>query len=155
MRLELPRVISQFNATLLYVTQDFKEAMALGDRAAVLLGDGALHQVDKPSTVYDASYDADVAELFGDPPINLIDVHPMRNSDGQVTIRIGDVDLPTGTCPANLIDSDCRIGVRPEKIRIVDEPGDATVEMLLEATLPLNVRTATRLIHDSGLAITG
>ena len=36
MRLELPRVLKEFNTTVIYVTQDFREAMALGDRIAVL-----------------------------------------------------------------------------------------------------------------------
>ena len=36
MRLELPRLLRQSGSTVLYVTQDYKEAMALGDRIAVL-----------------------------------------------------------------------------------------------------------------------
>ena len=36
MRLELPRLLRQSGATVLYVTQDYKEAMALADRIAVL-----------------------------------------------------------------------------------------------------------------------
>ena len=155
MRLELPRVIAEFNATLLYVTQDFKEAMALGDRVAVLLDDGTLHQVDEPATVYDMPTDAEVAAMFGDPPLNLIDVHPKPGLNGEITICIGDTDLPTPTCPESLIDTDCQVGIRPEAIQIVDDDKDGALPMLLEATLPLNVRTATRLVHDNGLAITG
>ncbi|WP_111747983.1 ABC transporter ATP-binding protein [Salinisphaera orenii] len=155
MRLELPRVIAEFNATLLYVTQDFKEAMALGDRVAVLLDDGTLHQIDTPSAVYDAPADADVAELFGDPPINLLDVRPTRGGDGHVNVCIGDTELPAPSCPDSLVESDCRVGIRPEDVQIVDEQADNTVAFLLETTLPLNVRTATRLVHDNGLAVTG
>ena len=38
MRLELPSLLKASGSTVLYVTQDYKEAMALGDRIAVLLG---------------------------------------------------------------------------------------------------------------------
>ena len=38
MRLELPRLLKDQNATVIYVTQDYKEAMALGDRIAVMAG---------------------------------------------------------------------------------------------------------------------
>ena len=38
MRLELPRLLRQSGSTVLYVTQDYKEAMALADRIAVLIG---------------------------------------------------------------------------------------------------------------------
>jgi multiple sugar transport system ATP-binding protein len=43
MRLELPALLKRAGSTVLYVTQDFKEAMALGDRIAVLL-DGEIAQ---------------------------------------------------------------------------------------------------------------
>src|SRR5206468_6293037 len=45
MRLELPRVFRRFGTTVIYVTQDYKEAMALGDRVGVLL-DGCFRQID-------------------------------------------------------------------------------------------------------------
>ena len=45
MRLELPRVLKEFNTTVIYVTQDFREAMALGDRIAVLY-DGKFNDID-------------------------------------------------------------------------------------------------------------
>ena len=40
MRLELPSLLKASGSTVLYVTQDYKEAMALGDRIAVLLDGG-------------------------------------------------------------------------------------------------------------------
>ncbi len=53
MRLELPKLLRQSGSAVLYVTQDYKEAMALGDRIAVLLG-GAFEQVATPEEIYDA-----------------------------------------------------------------------------------------------------
>ena len=47
MRLELPSLLKTSGATVLYVTQDYKEAMALGDRIAVLI-DGVVEQVANP-----------------------------------------------------------------------------------------------------------
>ena len=47
MRLELPRLLRQSGSTVLYVTQDYKEAMALADRIAVLVG-GQFVQVAQP-----------------------------------------------------------------------------------------------------------
>src|SRR5665213_3066109 len=51
MRLELPSLLKASGSTVLYVTQDFKEAMALGDRIAVLL-EGRCVQVATPADVY-------------------------------------------------------------------------------------------------------
>ena len=51
MRLELPRLLGQQNATVIYVTQDYKEAMALGHRIAVIK-DGAIQQIGTPAEIY-------------------------------------------------------------------------------------------------------
>src|SRR5271170_4019778 len=51
MRLELPSLLKASGSSVLYVTQDYKEAMALGDRIAVLL-DGGFAQVATPMEVY-------------------------------------------------------------------------------------------------------
>ena len=57
MRLELPSLLKASGSTVLYVTQDYKEAMALGDRIAVLL-DGDFAQVAPPAEVYRETGDA-------------------------------------------------------------------------------------------------
>ena len=51
MRLELPRVFRRYRSTVLYVTQDYKEALALGDRIGVLV-DGRFEQLDTPHGIY-------------------------------------------------------------------------------------------------------
>ena len=79
MRFELPRVLRRYELTVIYVTQDYKEAMALGDRVAVLV-DGAFRQVAAPSEIYDSPSSTRIARLFGDPPINLLPVRPTPGS---------------------------------------------------------------------------
>ena len=51
MRLELPRLLRQTGATVVYVTQDYKEAMALGDRIAVM-SEGRFGQIGTPEDIY-------------------------------------------------------------------------------------------------------
>ena len=72
MRLELPRLLRQSGATVLYVTQDYKEAMALADRIAVL-ADGRFVQTATPEDIYMQPATLGVARLFGDPSINTAD----------------------------------------------------------------------------------
>ena len=71
MRFELPRVLRRYESTVIYVTQDYKEAMALGDRVAVLV-DGSFRQAAAPHEIYDSPNSTRIARLFGDPPINLL-----------------------------------------------------------------------------------
>src|SRR5437667_410683 len=51
MRRELPLLRRRFPATMLYVTHDQEEALALGDRVGVL-DRGVLQQVDRPAVLY-------------------------------------------------------------------------------------------------------
>jgi len=96
MRLELPALLKAAGSTVLYVTQDYKEAMALGDRIAVLL-DGRLVQVAAPADVYREPASLGVARLFGDPTINLIPVEPAATQTGPaVVIGARSLQLPVG-----------------------------------------------------------
>ena len=52
MRLELPRLLESQGATVIYVTQDYKEAMALGQRIAVMDAHG-IRQLGTPTDIYD------------------------------------------------------------------------------------------------------
>ena len=94
MRFELPRVLRRYESTVIYVTQDYKEAMALGDRVAVLV-DGAFWQVSPPHEVYDLPSSTRIARLFGDPPINLLPVRPVTSAGGiEMNVAGGTVRLP-------------------------------------------------------------
>jgi multiple sugar transport system ATP-binding protein len=74
-RLQLRRQIAavhrQLGATTVYVTHEQAEAMALGDRIA-LLREGRLEQVGPPAEIYQEPANLFVARFFGSPPINLI-----------------------------------------------------------------------------------
>lgn len=143
MRLELPRVLRSYNATVLYVTQDYKEAMALGDRVGVLF-DGRFQQLDTPGGVYGNPGSTRVARLFGDPPINLLPVRPRRNGEGLV-IDIGGTALPAPATLARAAERDCLLGLRPEDVAVSAEPVPDGVPAVLDAVTPLNVRTVMLL----------
>src|SRR5688572_18056404 len=57
---------------MVYVTHDQAEALALGDRVAVLRA-GALEQVGTPDDVYDRPATRFVAGFVGTPPMNFIE----------------------------------------------------------------------------------
>jgi multiple sugar transport system ATP-binding protein len=139
MRLELPNVLRRFGSTVLYVTQDYKEAMALADRIAVLLG-GKLAQVATPAEIYERPATVEVARLFGDPTINLIPVKPVRENGG-VGITIANTRMALSPRYADAAGRDCLLGLRCESVRISAEPlaGSAPVEVL--AQTPLNEKT--------------
>ncbi|HEY7876542.1 MAG TPA: ABC transporter ATP-binding protein, partial [Actinomycetota bacterium] len=97
MRLEIKALQRGAGAATLYVTHDQVEALTMGDRVAVLR-DGLLEQVDTPLNVYDKPATGFVARFIGAPPMNLFPAD-LLGPAGRGTVR----------------------GVRPERIRLVDE----------------------------------
>jgi ABC-type Fe3+/spermidine/putrescine transport system ATPase subunit len=64
LRGEIKRLHRELGSTVLHVTHDLDEALALGDRLAVLI-EGSLRQVGMPADVIRRPADAEVARLLG------------------------------------------------------------------------------------------
>jgi multiple sugar transport system ATP-binding protein len=147
MRLELPRLLRQSGSTVLYVTQDYKEAMALADRIAVLSG-GSFVQIATPEEIYTAPATLGVARLFGDPAINVIDITPRANGKSLVADIMGEtVSLEQEL--AGIAGRDLILGIRPEAISVGPARGAALVADVLAVT-PFNERTVLLLRSRGG-----
>lgn len=148
MRLELPALLKRAGSTVLYVTQDFKEAMALGDRIAVLL-DGEIAQCDTPARIYAEPASIGVARLFGDPTLNLIEVEP-RLVDGVPQVLIGgaSIRLPAGYAAA--AGGSYMLGLRPESLHLVDGQAPGTIAVDLVAVTPLNEKSVLLFTTQGG-----
>ena len=70
-RQELEEFQSQIGTTMIYVTHDQVEAMAMGDRI-VVMNFGRVHQIGSPAEVYAEPADTFVATFLGSPPMNLV-----------------------------------------------------------------------------------
>lgn len=151
MRLELPRLLSDQNATVIYVTQDYKEAMAFGDEIAVING-GTVQQIGTPESIYLSPANVEIARLFGDPVINFLDVTPQKDATGVFAL-ISDkrVDLDAGY--AHVVGQECSLGIRPESVLFVpvDHPG--AVPVTVEAETPLNEKTVNLCLTARGREI--
>ncbi len=145
MRLELPRVLKEAKVTVLYVTQDYKEAMALGDRVAVLTDQGIV-QMDSPRRIYTEPATSEVAKLFGDPTINLLPARPVANG-GDATVDLVGTQF---RLPTEAAGRDCLIGIRPEHIRVGMEQSQGALPAELDAVTPLNVRSVLLLKTAEG-----
>jgi len=144
MRLELPRLLRQSGATVLYVTQDYKEAMALADRIAVLAG-GKFVQIASPEDIYMRPATLGVARLFGDPSINTAEAVIEADSSGA-RIMFDDTKLPLADGYRSYAGRDVTFGVRPEAVQI----GAAGLAAEVMAVTPLNERTVLLLKSASG-----
>ncbi len=148
MRLELPRLLRERDTTVIYVTQDYKEAMALGDRIAVL-GDGAFTQIGSPETIYNRPADSRIARLFGDPPINLLDAR----REGTDALRVASRSVALPTRFSNSTASSCVLGIRPEDVAVSLEAVPGALPVEIDAVTPLNDRQVMLLRADDGTEI--
>ncbi len=146
MRLELPQLLEKQGATVIYVTQDYKEAMALGDRIAVLDG-GKIQQIGTPEAIYLSPRTIDIARLFGDPVINLFDVVGQRDEQGTY-VELSGRRLALSSDKAACINTDSVLGVRPESIIFVPEGTTDAIPISIEAETPLNEKVVTLAVTE-------
>ncbi|MFC7619599.1 ABC transporter ATP-binding protein [Microlunatus sp. GCM10028923] len=114
MRAELKTLSAMSNTTTVYVTHDYQEALALGNRIAVIRN-GTLIQVDTPAEIWHHPADTFVARALGQPEINLVDgVVDGGNviiPDTKFAIPVpGDLGLGAG--------DQVRIGIRPSDLEL-------------------------------------
>lgn len=81
MRTELKEIQANFGTTSIYVTHDFMEAMSLGDRIAII-NEGEVIQIGTGDEIYYMPCNEFVAQLMGDPEINLISGTLTKSGDG-------------------------------------------------------------------------
>lgn len=83
----LKEFATKYHSTVIYVTHDYREALALSDRIIVLRR-GVIEQEGTPEEVYYTPATDFVGRLIGEPPMNLI--------DGEIINRNGVSLLKTG-----------------------------------------------------------
>jgi ABC-type sugar transport system ATPase subunit len=84
----LKRLSGRLGTTIIYVTHDYREALGLSDRVAVLRK-GVIEQIGTPEEVYHTPSSDFVARFIGDPPANLIDGEIVTR-DERIVFRAGD-----------------------------------------------------------------
>jgi putative spermidine/putrescine transport system ATP-binding protein len=109
MRIEIKRLHRETGATIIFVTHDQEEALALADRIC-LMNDGRIEQLGKPEEIYERPANVFVADFIG--ASNLI--HGKVAANGRLETRDGVLPLPDG-CDMQAGQSAALV-VRPEKL---------------------------------------
>ena len=80
MRSEIVKLHQKLKTTFIYVTHDQVEAMTMGT-IIVVMKDGVVQQVDKPTNVFDYPSNTFVAGFIGTPQMNFFNVRAKGNKD--------------------------------------------------------------------------
>jgi multiple sugar transport system ATP-binding protein len=140
-RVEIKRLLLRYSATCLYVTHDQAEAIAIGDRVAVMRA-GQIEQVGTMGEIRAWPANAFVASFVGSPPMN---VWPARA--GEDAVHVGAFRLPgypRMTHPPRAGES-LLYGIRPEHLSL---DTDGTLEMVVDWVEP---HLAERMLLVRGL----
>ena len=144
MRIELSKLHSGLQTTMVYVTHDQVEAMTLAEKI-VVLNDGKIEQIGSPRDLYSRPANLFVAGFIGSPRMNFLKVKVVENRFGEITVESDDFLGGTLSMPSNSRSqiapgSEATLGVRPEHIAVVPQASGKglltieVVEMLGEST---------------------
>jgi putative spermidine/putrescine transport system ATP-binding protein len=122
MQVELKALQRALGVTVVFVTHDQTEALALSDRIAVM-ADGRLQQVGAPSEIYERPQNAFVASFLGET--NVIDADVLMHEAGGAVLRTAWGTLRIATQPA--LGSSLTVAIRPEKLRVEPTRGGSAV----------------------------
>lgn len=141
-RVELKRLLRRFAITALYVTHDQTEALALGDRLAVMRR-GRVEQIGSYRQVYGDPVSLFVATFVGTPPCNIL---PADIRQGTLSIGAMRMD---GVPASRVHSGPVLAGMRPEAMTLAT-PGHAAA-----STLPMSVERNDHLPSGHFRLVTG
>jgi len=115
LRAELPRIFEASGAIFVYATTEPSEALLLGGRT-VCMWEGEILQAGETARVYRHPDTLRVAQVFSDPPLNLVGI---EKRNGSVKYA-GGVEAPASGLYAGLGDGPYRVGFRAHQLELAN-----------------------------------
>jgi len=140
----LKEYASKYGSTIIYVTHDYREALALSHRILVLRR-GTIEQEGTPEEVFQTPKSDFVGRLIGEPPMNLIDGEA-ASRDGEAWFNVGDrfglairgerAEAMRACARTEGGRAVARLGIRAENIRVSRaRPGPAAFQLPVYAVV--------------------
>jgi ABC-type Fe3+/spermidine/putrescine transport system ATPase subunit len=112
---ELGKLQSELSITVLHVTHDFEEAIAMGSRVAVM-GGGCLKQVGTPEEIFRHPDSEFVARFV--MARNILPGIAVKRAGANMVFKVGATEFIT----TGVIEGNCQASIRPEDILITRDP---------------------------------
>jgi glycerol transport system ATP-binding protein len=119
LRAELPRIFEASGAIFVYATTEPSEALLLGGRT-ICMWQGQVLQTGETSSVYRRPDTMRVAQVFSDPPLNIVGI---EKKNGSVQYA-GGVLAPASGLYASLRDGAYRVGFRAHQLELANGIAD-------------------------------
>jgi multiple sugar transport system ATP-binding protein len=144
---ELKRIHQTVGRTMIYVTHDQLEALALADRVAVM-NEGRLQQFATRDELFHRPANRFIAEFIGEPPTNFLTVRPEGTAGA---VALGDVASGLSFEPspdraeALTAGAEYTLGIRPQNLTLDAEGRDASITARVEINEYLGERRVLTL----------
>jgi multiple sugar transport system ATP-binding protein len=140
LRVEIKRLHTQLENTMIYVTHDQVEAMTLADRIAIMKG-GVVLQFASPKEIYATPANKYVADFIGSPSMNFL-----LGTAAEGIFVTGDSRIPLkgyNFTPAGKSGGPCWFGIRPEHVTVGDQAAAMpfSTELVVELVEPMGADT--------------
>lgn len=124
LQLEIKRIQRDLGVTVVYVTHDQEEALALSDRIAIMT-DGRIAQLGMPDSVYENPVSPMVARFLGES--NLFGAKLLAQNGAHATVALGESETiqVVGRQVRESNDDEIVAFVRPEAIMLKSDKADS------------------------------
>jgi multiple sugar transport system ATP-binding protein len=139
MLFDLKRLHRTLRRTMIYVTHDQVEALALADRVAVM-SNARLQQVGTRNELYNRPANVFVADFIGEPPTNFFTAR-REVRDEAIVMHIAGSDLSFEVAPeraqsiASSAGPEFIVGIRPQNMRFANGKGAVNATVLINEYL--------------------
>lgn len=140
---ELRRIHRELGTTIVYVTHDQEEALALSERIAIIRA-GNLVATGTPRELYTHPTSSFVATFFASH--NLIEVEHVRRENGETRVSVEGREYVLPSAGATGVEGDARVAVRPGCIGLDDDCGHGCLRFEAQILETIYAGEATQLI---------
>ena len=129
MRVELAKIKSELNTTVIYVTHDQIEAMTLADKI-VVLREGHVEQAGRPLDLYKRPANLFVAGFIGSPKMNFLSATTDQHTGDTLSLRLTNRQMVSVKMPVDsqvATGTAVTLGIRPEHLNMC-APGTGAIE---------------------------
>ena len=147
MQFEIRRIQRTLGVTVVYVTHDQQEAMAMSDRVAVFNG-GRIEQVAPPEVLYEEPERPFVASFIGDN--NLLRGKVAAVDGDTCDVTVGDLTVNAFMVQEHAVGDDVVLAVRPERTGLAAEAGMYTNEFEVQVRDMAFLGDHLRVLTDVG-----
>ncbi len=117
---EIKRLHDDLKLTIVYVTHDQTEALAMSDRVAVF-HQGRIQQIDAPTGLYERPANAFVAQFIGEN--NTLHGRVASIDGARCSVQLADgLMVPAQAVAVSKVGEATRLSIRPERVRINPPP---------------------------------